>query len=66
MVSVSQTHLLTAVKSAASPHQRSSFRQENTRMVSRETMRVQFPRKHETGVCAGVEAGDFRGFQDLP
>ena len=35
-------------------------------MVSCETMRVQFPRKRETGVCAGVEAGDFRGGQDLP
>ena len=35
-------------------------------MVSRETIRVQFLRKRETGVCAGVEACDFRGFQDLP
>ena len=34
-------------------------------MVSPETMRVQFLRKRETGVCAGVEAGEFRGFQDL-
>ena len=34
-------------------------------MVSRETMWVQFARKRETGVCADVEAGDFRGFQDL-
>ena len=33
--------------------------------VSRETMRLQFPKKRETGVCAGVEAGEFRGFQDL-
>ena len=34
-------------------------------MISGKTIRVQFPRKRETGVCAGVEAGEFRGFQDL-
>ena len=56
---------MAAVKSAVIHISTPVLGREIGTMISGKTIRMQFPMKSETGVCAGIEAGDFRGFQDL-
>ena len=56
---------MAAVKSAVIHISTPVLGREIGTMISGDVIRVQFLKKRETGVCAGVEAGDSRGFHDL-